>query len=128
MNNNSISIGGNNAGVIAVGNSNCSISSTVSISSDPATKELEELLNQLRKHIQTDSMLPAEDKQDLLRQTDALEKAKQLPDTAEKTSVARQARKIFDATLKALPVTAVLVEACDKLLPVIFKMIGVQMP
>lgn len=128
MKDNSISIGGNATGVVTVGSSNCSISSTVSISSDPATKELEELLNQLRKHINADSMLPADDKQDLLEQTEALENAKQLSDIAKKTSVARNARKIFDATLKALPVTAVLVESCDKILPVVLKLLGVQLP
>ena len=128
MKDNSICIGGNITGVVAAGNSNCSISSTVSVSSDPATKELEDLLNQLRKHIQADAMLSAGDKQDLLEQTDALAKAKQLSDTAEKESVARKARKMFDATLKALPVTAVLVESCDKILPVVLKLLGIQLP
>lgn len=128
MKDNSISIGGNVTGVVAAGNSNCSISSTVSISSDPATKELEDLLNQLRKHIQADVMLSATDKQDLLRQTDALAKAKQIADTAEKASVARTARMIFQTILNTLPATAVLVESCDKILPVVLKLLGVQLP
>jgi sulfatase maturation enzyme AslB (radical SAM superfamily) len=128
VNNNSITIGGNNAGVVAIGNSNCSISNTVSISSDSAQKQLEDLLNQLRKHIQAEAMLSAGDKQDLLEQTDALAKAKQLSESAEKESVARKARKIFEATLKALPATAVLVESCNKILPVVLKLLGVQLP
>jgi hypothetical protein len=128
MNNNSITIGGNVTGVVAADNSNCTISNTVSISSGPVAKQLEDLLNQLRKHIQADVMLSATDKQDLLRQTDALAKAKQLSDSAEKESVARKARKMFEATLKALPATAVLVESCNKILPVVLKLLGVQLP
>ncbi len=128
MNNNSITIGGNNAGVVAVGNSNCNISNSVSISSDPATKQLEELLLQLRRYIHADAMLSADSKQDLLRQTDALEKAKQLSDTAEKASVARTSKMIFQTILNTLPATAVLVESCDKILPVVLKLLGVQIP
>jgi hypothetical protein len=128
MKDNSISIGGNVTGVVAAGNSNCTISSTVSISSDPATKELEDLLNQLRKHIQAEATLSADSKQDLLRQTDALEKAKPLSDTAEKASVARTSKMIFQTILNTLPATAVLVESCNKILPVVLKLLGVQLP
>jgi hypothetical protein len=128
--NNSTKIGGNSIGVVATNASNATITSTVASasinapSSDVSCKSIDELLLALRNAIQRDTVLPAEDKDDLLKQLAALEKARQLPDSEEKKGIVRTARKIFDSTLKALPATAAIAESCGKLLPLVLKMIG----
>ncbi|NJR65628.1 MAG: hypothetical protein HC772_10395 [Leptolyngbyaceae cyanobacterium CRU_2_3] len=85
---------------------------------------LKELLTQLRQAIQTDADLPDPDKSDLLEQVQALAEAKQAEEPANREGLTRKAMKMFDATLKSLPDTAKIVEACSKLLPLILKALG----
>jgi uncharacterized protein YjbI with pentapeptide repeats len=85
---------------------------------------LKELLTQLQQAIQADADLPDLDKADLLEQVQALAKAKQIEESAKREGLARKAKKMFDATLKSLPDTAKIVEACSKLLPLILKALG----
>ncbi|MBD2445701.1 pentapeptide repeat-containing protein [Nostoc sp. FACHB-152] len=93
-------------------------------SPDPTQPGIKELLLQLQKAIDEDTDLPSEDKADLLEQVKALAEAEQTPEPEKKKGLARNAKKIFDATLKSLPDTANIIEACSKLLPLILKTLG----
>ena len=85
---------------------------------------LKELLTQLQQAIQADADLPDPDKSDLLEQVQALAEAKQAEEPAKREGLTRKAMKMFDATLKSLPDTAKIVEACSKLLPLVLKALG----
>ena len=85
---------------------------------------LKELLTQLQQEIQADADLPDPDKSDLLEQVQALAEAKQAEEPAKREGLTRKAMKMFDATLKSLPDTAKIVEACSKLLPLVLKALG----
>ncbi|MFE4108684.1 pentapeptide repeat-containing protein [Almyronema epifaneia] len=93
-------------------------------SPEPAQANLKTLLAQLQQVIETDSDLPDPDKADLLEQVQSFAEAKQMEEPAKRESIARKAMKIFDATLKSLPDTAKIVDACSKLLPLILKALG----
>ena len=90
-------------------------------SPEPDQPDLKALLTELQKSIQTDTDLPDPDKSDLLEQVQALAEAKQTEEPAKREGLTRKATKIFEATLKSLPDTAKIVEACSKLLPLILK-------
>ncbi|PIE31239.1 hypothetical protein CSA56_18945 [candidate division KSB3 bacterium] len=132
MENNSIVVEGNTVGTIAAGNTNSTISTQIDSavisalphSSAPQNPGIKELLSELQKAIQGDSNLPDADKKYLLGQVNALAEAKQEPELKKKEDVARKAKKIFAATLESLPATAKIVESCNKLLPMIMKLIG----
>jgi len=85
---------------------------------------LKALLTQLQQVIEADVDLSIEDKADLLEQVESLVKAEQAEQPAKKEGLIRKANKIFEATLKGLPATAQIVEACSKLLPMILKALG----
>jgi uncharacterized protein YjbI with pentapeptide repeats len=85
---------------------------------------IKELLTQLQKVINEEIELSNEDKADLLEQVKTLAQANQTPEQQTKEGLVRKARKIFEATLKGLPDTAKIVEACSKLLPLILKALG----
>lgn len=130
MTDNSINIGKNAIGVVTTNASNANISSTVAsasiaspLSAELSGKSIDELLLELHKAIQNDTNLSVEDKDDLLKQAEVLAKVRQLPDPEEKKGAVRTARKIFDATLKALPATAAIVESCGKILPLLIKLL-----
>ncbi len=93
-------------------------------SPDPTQPGIKELLIQLQQAIDEDTDLAPEDKADLLDQVKALAEAEQTPEQDKKKGLVRTARKIFDATLKSLPNTANIIEACSKLLPLILKALG----
>lgn len=86
---------------------------------------LKELLTQLQTAIETDADLPDTDKADLLEQVQNLAAAQQTKEPAQKEGLVRRAKKMFEATLKGLPETAEIVEACSKLLPMILQVLGV---
>jgi uncharacterized protein YjbI with pentapeptide repeats len=85
---------------------------------------LKELLNQFRNAVDEDTDLSPEDKADLLEQIKALLEAKQSSNQSQKQGLVRKAKKIIEATLRGLPDTAKIVEACSKLLPMIVKALG----
>ncbi|PSN15092.1 hypothetical protein C7293_08825 [filamentous cyanobacterium CCT1] len=93
-------------------------------SPEPDQANLKTLLAQLQQVIEIDSDLPDPDKADLLEQVQSLAEAKQVKEPAKREGIARKAMKIFDATLKSLPDTAKIVDACSKLLPLILKALG----
>lgn len=94
-------------------------------SSETGQASLKTLLTQLQEAIETDINLPDPDKSDLLEQVQSLAEAKQTEEPKKREGIARKAMKMFDATLKSLPDTAKIVEACSKLLPLILKALGV---
>ncbi|MBW4693735.1 MAG: paraslipin [Lyngbya sp. HA4199-MV5] len=103
------------------------ISTINQLPSDPPSDQIgiKELLIQLQKAIEEETELSTEDKADLLEQVKALAEAKQAPEPEKREGLIRKARKMFEATLKGLPDTAKIVEACSKLLPLILKALGI---
>lgn len=93
-------------------------------SPEPAQANLKTLLTQLQQAIESDADLDNGDKKDLLEQVQSLAEAKQVEEPEKREGIARKAKKMFDATLKSLPDTAKIVEACSKLLPLILKALG----
>jgi uncharacterized protein YjbI with pentapeptide repeats len=94
------------------------------ISSESEQPSLKTLLTQLQQVIEADTALSDPDKADLLEQVQSLAEAKQVEEPAKREGIARKAMKMFDATLKSLPDTAKIVDACSKLLPLILKALG----
>jgi uncharacterized protein YjbI with pentapeptide repeats len=93
-------------------------------STNPSQLGIKELLTQLQKAIEEETQLPPEDKADLLEQVKALTEVPKTADQEKKEGIVRKAKKIFNATLKGLPDTAKIAEACSKLLPLILKTLG----
>ncbi|MBW4650744.1 MAG: pentapeptide repeat-containing protein [Kastovskya adunca ATA6-11-RM4] len=94
-------------------------------SSETGQASLKVLLTQLQAAIETDTNLSDPDKSDLLEQVQSLAEAKQTEEPTKREGIVRKAMKMFDATLKSLPDTAKIVEACSKLLPLILKALGI---
>jgi hypothetical protein len=94
-------------------------------SSETEQASLKVLLTQLQKAIETDTDLSDPDKSDLLEQVQSLAEAKQTEEPTKREGIVRKAMKMFNATLKSLPDTTKIVEACTKLLPLILKALGI---
>lgn len=132
-NSQNINIGSNTSvtgSTINLGTINGSVTNTINqlAASDSNQVNLKDLLTQLQTAINSDKSLPNDDKIDLLEQVQNLADATQAEDPAKREGIVRKAKKIFDATLKNLPDTAKIVEACSKLLPLILKAMGVPLP
>jgi len=120
-------VSGGVSGVVNLGTISGNVTNSINQlpeSSDSDQPNLKQLLMQLKEAIETDADLPDTDKVDLLEQVQNLAEAKQTEEPAQKEGVARKAKKMFEATLKSLPDTAKIVEACSKLLPLILKALG----
>lgn len=89
---------------------------------------LKDLLSQLQAAIEAEPTLSDADKADLLEQVQHLAEAKRTTEPTQKEGLVRKAKKMFDATLKNLPDTAKIAEACSKLLPLILKALGFPVP
>ena len=114
-------------GIVNLGNISGNITNAINQlpdSSEPAQENLKTLLAQLQQVIEIDSNLTDPDKADLLEQVQLLAEAKQVEEPEKREGIARKALKMFDATLKSLPDTAKIVDACSKLLPLILKALG----
>jgi uncharacterized protein YjbI with pentapeptide repeats len=115
-------------GVINLGTISGSVTNAInqlSDSSETGQVSLKVLLTQLQAAIETDTDLPDSDKSDLLEEVQSLAEAKHDEEPKRREGIARKATKMFDATLKSLPDTAKIVEACSKLLPLILKALGI---
>ncbi len=112
-----------------LGEINGQVTNTINqLPDEPATTDqpsLKDLLTQLQQSITADTDLAETDKADLLEQVQALATAKQTEEPAQKEGIVRKSKKMFEATLKSLPDTAKIVEACSKLLPLILKALGI---
>jgi len=114
-------------GIVNLGTISGNVTNAINQLPDPSESEqpnLKALLTQLQQAIETDTNLPDPDKSDLLEQVQALAEAKQTEEPAKREGITRKAMKMFDATLKSLPDTAKIAEACSKLLPLILKALG----
>ncbi|MBD2006301.1 MULTISPECIES: pentapeptide repeat-containing protein [Cyanophyceae] len=122
-------VGGDVSGVVNLGTISGDVTNAVNQLPDVSESDqpnLKELLTQLQQAIENDTNLPDTDKADLLEQVQVLAEAQQTKETTKKEGLIRKANKIFDATLKSLPNTAVIVESCSKLLPMILKALGIS--
>jgi len=120
-------VGGDNNGILNLGNINGNVTNAINklTSSDKAKQpNLKHLLTQLQEAITADVDLPDPDKADLLEQVQKLAEVKAIPEPSRKETMVRQAKKIFEATLKNLPETAKIADSCSKLLPMILKALG----
>ncbi|MGK7887721.1 MAG: pentapeptide repeat-containing protein [Leptolyngbyaceae cyanobacterium] len=116
-------------GIVNLGTISGNVTSAINQLPDAPESQAEQpsfktLLTQLQQVIEADSELSDPDKSDLLEQVQALAEAKQTEETAKREGIVRKAMKMFDATLKGLPDTAKIVDACSKLLPLIIKGLG----
>ncbi|HEY9761425.1 MAG TPA: pentapeptide repeat-containing protein, partial [Trichocoleus sp.] len=115
-------------GIINLGTISGNVTNAInqlSDSSQTGQASLKVLLTQLQAAIETDTDLPDPDKSDLLEQVQSLAEAKHIEEPTKREGIARKAMKMFDATLKSLPDTTKLVEACSQLLPLILKALGI---
>lgn len=121
-------IGGDVSGVVNLGTVSGNVTNTINQLPDDVGFEqlnLKELLTQLQQAIEGSNELSDADKVDLLEQVQALAEVKQTEEPAKQAGLVRKAKKMFEATLKSLPDTANIVEACNKLLPVILRVLGI---
>lgn len=123
-------VGGDVSGVINLGVVSGNVENAINQlpdEVDSAQPNLKELLTQLHHLIENSSEVSNADKTDLLEQVQALAEVKQTDESTKKENLVRKARKMFEATLKGLPDTAKIVEACNKLMPIILKALGVSL-
>jgi hypothetical protein len=121
-------VDGDVSGIISLGAVNSTLINTINQLPDEIDSEqpsLKELLVQLHQLVKESPELSNVDKIDLLEQVQTLAEVGQTDELAKRESVVRKARKMFEATLKSLPDTAKLAEACSKLFPIILKVLGV---
>ncbi|PSB17830.1 hypothetical protein C7B65_17375 [Phormidesmis priestleyi ULC007] len=114
-------------GVVNLGEISGNVTNTINQlpeSSEPEQLSIKTLLTQLQQAIESDADLSTPDKSDLLEQVKSLAEAKKAEEPEKREGIVRKAMKMFDATLKSLPDTAKIVEACSKLLPLILKALG----
>lgn len=95
-------------------------------SDDPNRSGIKELLTALQAAIENDSDLQPEDKADALEQIKILAEIGNDPEQPEKEGNGRRAIKFLQMTVKSLPDTAKIVEACGKLLPLIGTALGLH--
>lgn len=120
-------VGGDVGGVVNLGTISGDVTNAIQHLPDTFSSDqpsLKDLLTQLQEVIENDTELTDPDKVDLLEQVQTLAESKQVEEPAKREGLVRKAMKIFDATLKGLPDTAKIVEACSKLLPLILKLLG----
>jgi uncharacterized protein YjbI with pentapeptide repeats len=93
-------------------------------SPEPDKPGIKELLTQLQTAIEADTNLSEEDKAEALEQLKAFAEAGKNPQEGAMQKTAKTAMKILKGTIASLPSAATLVEACNKLLPVIASLLG----
>jgi hypothetical protein len=88
------------------------------VSGDPSARHLADLLRRLQTAIETDSSLRDVDK------TEALEQVKSLSEANKNPQIAKIAIRTLRGMMAELPTAVTFLEACNKLLPMIAKLIG----
>jgi uncharacterized protein YjbI with pentapeptide repeats len=118
----------NHGGVgINLGNISGSITNAIGQlpnSTEPNKPGIKELLTELQAAIENDPDLQAEDKDDALAQIKILAEIGHDPEQPEKEGNGRRAIKFLQMTVNSLPAAAKIVEACEKLLPLIGTALG----
>lgn len=85
---------------------------------------IKELLTQLQTAIEAENDLPQEDKVEALEQVKVLAEAGRNPQEGAMQKMGKTAIKILKGTITGLPNATKLVEECNKLLPLISKLLG----
>lgn len=85
---------------------------------------IKELLTQLQTAIEAENDLPQEDKVEALEQVKVLAEAGKNPQEGAMQKMGKTAIKILKGTITGLPSATKLVEECNKLLPLISKLLG----
>jgi len=93
-------------------------------SPDPNRPGIKELLIQLQEAIQAETSLPAEDKEEALKQLQILAEAGKNPKEGTMQKMAKRATTMLKGIISGLPTAAKLAEECNKLLPLITKAFG----
>lgn len=93
-------------------------------SPQPNQPGIKELLTELQKSVEAEPELKPEDKAEALEQVKVLAEAGLNPQEGRMKKLAGTAIKILKGTIASLPSAASLVEACNKLLPMITKLLG----
>ncbi|MUL38322.1 pentapeptide repeat-containing protein [Gloeocapsopsis dulcis] len=110
---------------VAIGQISGAVTNTISQlqqADTPEARQLAKLLEQLKAAIEVDVDLNSEDKAEALEQVKVLAEAGQKPQ-AGMQNAAKTAIKILKGTAASLPSATALVEACNKLLPLITKLL-----
>ena len=96
------------------------------LSSEKNHLNLQEVVSSLRKAIEQESDVAFSKpyREEALEQVNSLEQACQSPKKESEQTLARRAILVLQGIGKALPATATLVEACNKLLPILAKAFG----
>lgn len=85
---------------------------------------IKELLNELQTVIEADANLSDEDKEEALKQVQAIAEAGQKPEDGTMQKMVKNALKFLKGTIADLPSTVELVQTCGKLLPLVSKFFG----
>lgn len=110
---------------VAIGQISGAVTNTISQlqnADTPEAKQLAKLLVQLKAAIEDEVNLNSEDKTEALEQVKVLAETGQKPQ-AETQNAAKTAIKILKGTAASLPSAAAFVEACNKLLPIVAKLL-----
>jgi hypothetical protein len=121
-----VNITANNS-VVNLGDISGNVTNTIrqlQSSSHSNAAELSDRLQQLQSIIETESELNDDDKAEALEQVNTLAQAGQNPKDSTLKKSANTALKILKGTIAALTPTAAIVKACNDLLPVITKLLG----
>ena len=94
------------------------------VSSSPQQSGIKELLTQLQEAIEAEANLDDEDKAEALEQVQTLAEAGQNPKDGAMKKLAKKATTMLKGIVSGLPDAAKLVEACNKLIPLITKLFG----
>jgi uncharacterized protein YjbI with pentapeptide repeats len=123
---NNVNIAANNS-IVNLGDISGSITNIIhqlQTSSQPNAAELSDRLQKLQFAVETESELNDDDKAEALEQVNTLAQAGQNPQDSTLKKAANTALKILKGTITALTPTAAIVKACNDLLPVITKLLG----
>lgn len=121
------SIGGNFEGNFIGGDgggSNLTYGKQESASLKHQQAEIEASITQLRVAIEAEANLPKDQKEKVLEQVKLIEEAVKNPKEGEKKKQAQDATSALKGMISVLPVAANIVEACNKILPLVTKILG----
>jgi hypothetical protein len=120
-------VAGHNMTGVAGGDITGTVTATIGqlqASNTPEAPQLADLLKQLQTAIEADKDLTPDDKTSALEQVKVLAEAGQKPKEGAMQKAAKTAITMLRGTIAVLPTTASLVEASQKLLPLITKLFG----
>ncbi|NJN91004.1 MAG: pentapeptide repeat-containing protein [Leptolyngbyaceae cyanobacterium SL_5_14] len=122
-------IGGDAAidGIVNLGTINGSVTNAIDQLPDSTQSDklgLKEILIELQKAVSSETQLHDEDKAEALEQIGKLAEAGKNPDDGAMKKLAKQSTMMLKGIVSGLPDVAKIVEACNKLLPIVSKIFG----